>query len=83
MGSVVRATLVLNAFWASLFGEVDLDMTVFMAVTLGCSEISHFGGSTALIIVGGLDGDETGALLVLESCLLLHEPVEEINRLAY
>ena len=60
-------------------------MTVFMAVTVA-SEMSHFGGSTALIIAGGLKGvdESTGALFVLlESCLLLHEPVEKINRLAY
>ena len=51
-------------------------MTVFMAVTVE-SEMSHFGGSTALIIAGGLEGvdESTGALFVLlESCLRLHEP---------
>ena len=52
-------------------------MTVFMAVTVVSEEMSHFGGSTALIIAGGLEGvDESiGALFVLlESCLRLHEP---------
>ena len=52
-------------------------MTVFMAVTVVLSEMSHFGGSTALIIAGGLEGvdESTGALFVLlESCLRLHEP---------
>ena len=51
-------------------------MTVFIAVTV-VSEMSHFGGSTALIIAGGLEGvdESTGALFVLlESCLRLHEP---------
>ena len=52
-------------------------MTVFIAVTTLVSEMSHFGGSTALIIAGGLEGvdESVGALFVLlESCLRLHEP---------
>ena len=57
-------------------------MTVFIAVTVVWSEMSHFGGSTALIIAGGLEGvdESTGALFVLlESCLRLHEP--EIDKI--
>ena len=75
IGSVVRAIRVLKPFLVSNVGEVDRDMTVFLAV-MCWSGTSHLGAWWTTAGLEGVGGEyKSLLLLVKESCLRRHDPV--------